>query len=376
MEYIEHLVPNNSKEKLLIKINEIKRRLYGEKCHDITMRQLNYHAYSKNNAQRYVQFQIPKKKAGEFRTITAPNAGLKCIQRCLNVMLLEGFRPNPAANGFVQGKSIVDNAKVHLGQTYVYNIDLKDFFPSITEGRVFACLQLKPLGYDKETASIIADLCCHDGVLPQGAPTSPTMTNIVCTRLDWRLSKLASRYDLHYSRYADDITFSGMSNVFHKDGDFVKELYAFIEKEGFSINENKTRLNSKFQRQEVTGLTINEKLNVTQKYVKQIRTLLHYWESKGYDYAQNKFLEHYRPTKNSGCNHHIENIICGKLNYLKMVKGKADSTYIRLANRFEMLQGKNDDGKTDVLGTPINVFNLDEGVEILKELETLNSLLD
>ena len=168
--------PINSKEELLTRINEVKRWLYGEKCHDITMRQLNYHAYSKNNPQRYVQFQIPKKKAGEFRTITAPNSGLKCVQRCLNVILLEGFRPNPAANGFIPGRSIVDNAKVHLGQNFVYNIDLKDFFPTIKAGRVFACLQLKPFGYNKETASIITDLCCHEGVLPQGAPTSPILT--------------------------------------------------------------------------------------------------------------------------------------------------------------------------------------------------------
>ena len=318
-------------------LNVMKRKLYGEKGYAITMKQLNYHAYSKNNPKRYVQFQIPKKKAGEFRTITAPNAGLKSIQRCINALLLEQFEAHPAANGFVPGKSIVDNARVHLGQKYIYNIDLKDFFPSVTIGRVFACLQLPPFSFDKHTASLIADLCCHDGVLPQGAPTSPTLTNIVCSRLDWRLSKLARRFDLRYSRYADDITFSGMSNIFHEDGAFVKGLRHFIEKEGFRINEAKTRVNSYYQRQEVTGLTINEKPNVTQRYVKQIRTMLHNWEVSGYEAAQSVFLKHYHPTKNVAAEHHIENIIGGKLDYLKMVKGANDATYIKLRDRFDDL---------------------------------------
>ena len=325
------------KRNFLKKLNMIKEELYGEKCHPFSMRQLNYHAFSSNNPQRYVQFQIPKKKKGEFRTITSPNAGLKSIQRCLNALLLEQFEAHPAANGFVPGKSIVDNARVHLGQKYVYNIDLKDFFPSVTIGRVFACLQLPPFSFDKHTASLIADLCCHDGVLPQGAPTSPTLTNIVSSRLDWRLSKLARRFDLRYSRYADDITFSGMSNTFHEDGAFVKDLRHFVEKEGFRINEAKTRTNSYYQRQEVTGLTINEKPNVTQKYVKQIRTMLHNWEVSGYEVAQGVFLEHYHPTKNVTAEHHIENILRGKLDYLKMVKGEKDNTYRRLKCRFEKL---------------------------------------
>ncbi len=369
-------------------LNVMKRKLYGDKARVITMKQLNFHAYSKNNPKRYVQFQIPKKKAGEFRTITAPNAGLKSIQRCINALLLEQFEAHPAANGFVPGKSIVDNARVHLRQKYVYNIDLKDFFPSVTIGRVFACLQLPPFSFDKYTASLIADLCCHEGVLPQGAPTSPTLTNIVCSRLDWRLSKLARRFDLRYSRYADDITFSGMSNIFHEDGAFVKELCQFIEKEGFRINEAKTRTNSYYQRQEVTGLTINEKPNVTHKYVKQIRTMLHNWETSGYETAQNVFLEHYHPTKNVTAEHHIENIISGKLDYLKMVKGAGDSTYLRLKDRFyNLLAGhKKTKGVSQhgVENSGVESFVSEEGniieVELMSQeeqkMKVTNNLLD
>jgi hypothetical protein len=352
----------DAKEWLLDKLNEVKKILYGEKCYPFTMKHLNYHAYSKNNPKRYFLFQIKKKKAGEFRNISAPNPGLKCIQRCINVLLLEHFTPHPSATGFVCEKSIVDNARVHLGQSFIYNIDLKDFFPSIKAGRVFVRLQTPPFLFDKQTASLITDLCCHNGALPQGAPTSPTLTNIICERLDWRLSKLAQRYGLHYSRYADDITFSGMINVFHDDGHFIGELRHYISKEGFVINDDKTRLRSLYQRQEVTGLTINKKPNVTQKYVKQIRAMLNNWEKGGYDYAQTKFLELYHPQKHVQNRHYIENVISGKLDYLKMVKGATDSTYLSLTNRFQVLLGSIDGTKDEK--------------RVLKALEELNKLLE
>ena len=329
-----------TKEELLAQLNVIKKSLYDEKCHPFAIRQLNYHAFEKNNSKRYIQFQIPKKKKGEYRTITAPNAGLKCIQRCLNVLLLERFTAHPAANGFVPGKSIVSNAQIHLGQQFVYNIDLKDFFPSITAGRVYSRLKNKPFSFSDEIASLITDLCCHEKVLPQGAPTSPTLTNIICERLDWRLTKLAERYELRYSRYADDITFSGDKNCFKPQSNFIKELKSFVKKEGFTINSDKTRLNTKHERQEVTGLTINDKVNVTQQYVKQIRTMLNNWEKSGYDYAQAKFMENYHPKKHVAGEHHIENIISGKLDYLKMVKGADDCTYIKLAMRYDKLIGR------------------------------------
>ena len=375
---MEELKTTEVKTELLKELNEINKALYGEKSFLFTMKQLNYHAYSKNNPHRYVQFQIPKKKQGKFRTITAPCRGLKYIQRCLNAMLLDKFTPHPSAKGFVPGKSIVDNAKVHLGQNYIYNIDLKDFFPSIKAARIFARLQLHPFSFDRETSSLITDLCCHEGVLPQGAPTSPTITNIICERLDWRLSKLAQRYNMRYSRYADDITFSSMGNLFHEDGDFVKELHRFIEMEGFTINTEKTRLNSKYQRQEVTGLIINEKPNVTQKYVKQIRTMLNNWEKSGYEYAQSKFLEHYHPTKKTKGEPHIENIISGKLDYLKMVKGEKDSTYLKLKNRFEklVLYNSNENDSEIHSSHMIPSIQSKDMVIILNEFDELSKLLE
>jgi retron-type reverse transcriptase len=290
---------------------------------------LNYYAYSSHNKKRYITFQVPKKKKGEFRTIDAPCAGLKMIQRALNLIFQTIYTPHEAAMGFVPHRSVVTNARVHVGQKYVYNIDLKDFFPSITSGRLFKRLQVAPFSMDKKMASIVTDLCCYtnaDGknVLPQGAPTSPTITNFISEHLDRKLSKLARAYGMKYTRYADDITFSCSSNMFAEDDKFCKSLRNIIEnEEHFKINTDKTRLCHSGERQEVTGLTVNEQTNVTRKYVKQIRLFLHIWEAKGLPEAQRFFEKHYTPktTRPNVGIPHIENVIAGKLLYLKMVIG-------------------------------------------------------
>lgn len=205
---------------------------------------------------------------------------------------------------------------------------------------------MEPFCLNEEIASLISNICCHPNaegknVLPQGAPTSPTISNFICERLDQKLDKLATSYNLKYTRYADDITFSGMKNVFAADGQFCSSLKTIIEcEEKFTINTDKTRLLLRNNRQEVTGLTINEKPNVPRKYIKQLRCMIHNWETKGYYEAQQIFLKNYNNKKNHNFKgiHHIENIIAGKLDYLKMVKGEKDSTYISLKQRFEKLQ--------------------------------------
>ena len=295
---------------------------------------------------RYSTFEIPKKKPDEYRTIKAPNPTLLGMQQCLNYIFQQLYQPLECATGFVPGRSIVDGARVHLSQKYVYNIDLKDFFTSVTAQRLVSRLQAEPFGLSEDMAQLVTNLCCDKTkydkfVLPQGAPTSPTITNFVCESLDRKLIKLAAAYNLHYSRYADDITFSGMQNVFAANGRFCKSLRHIIEREErFTINPAKTRLCHQGMRQEVTGITVNQKLNVSRHYIKQLRVLLNNWEKNGYDMAQAEFLKHYNSAKNIEGVHHIENIISGKLDYLKMVKGSKDSTYLKLKNRFEKLAGK------------------------------------
>ena len=337
----------NTKGDLLHLLNVALGGLYGEWPQKITIQQLNKFAYTSLGAKRYTSFKIPKNRQGEFRTIDAPVPMLKYIQRGLNFALQCHYTPHMSAMGFVQHRSVVDNAKVHVGQRLVYNIDLKDFFPSITAGRLHKRLMAKPFSLSKEMASIITDLCCYTNaegkhVLPQGAPTSPTLTNIICERMDRKLSRLAKAYGLKYTRYADDITFSGMANVFHENSRFLKSMRNIIEnEEHFTINTDKTRLCHQGMRQEVTGLSVNRQENVSRKYVKQLRTMLHNWEMNGYEKAQEVFAKHYSETKKSNLlmkgTHHIENIIDGKLMYLKMVKGGNDCTYKSLDARFRAL---------------------------------------
>ncbi len=364
------------KDGLLNLLNAVAKVCFGDDARPYTARQLNYNAYSSNNQRRYVTFQIPKKKPGEFRTIDAPNPTLKTIQQCLNHVFQLLYTPNNAAVGFAKGRSVVSGARVHLNQRYVYNIDLKDFFPSITSGRLFKRLQSKPFGLNAEMASLVTDLCCDKQVLPQGAPTSPTITNFICERLDRKLLKLATAYNLRYTRYADDITFSGMQNVFADNGRFCQSLRHIIEdEEHFKINEDKTRLSHRGERQEVTGLIVNDKPNVSRRYVRQLRTMLHNWEQMGYETAQSEFIKYYQPTKNVNGQHHIENIISGKLDYLKMVKGANDSTYRKLNERFVKLtdkKAKMADGGENV--APQSSTSAEKN--ILLELEQLLNLIE
>lgn len=374
-----------TKESLLSILNVALTILYGRDARKLTLRMLNYYAYSSHNKKRYVTFQVPKKKKGEFRTIDAPCAGLKMIQRALNLIFQTIYTPHEAAMGFVPHRSVVTNARVHVGQKYVYNIDLKEFFPSITSGRLFKRLQVAPFSMDKKMASIVTDLCCYtnaDGknVLPQGAPTSPTITNFISEHLDRKLSKLARAYGMKYTRYADDITFSCSSNMFAEDGKFCKSLHNIVEEEEhFKINTDKTRLCHSGERQEVTGLTVNEQTNVTRKYVKQIRLFLHVWEAKGLPEAQRLFEKHYTPktTRPNVGIPHIENVIAGKMLYLKMVKGEKDETYRKLNERLlKLFTGNNNDESVPTNIATTNNKNHRSKQDTNSLVEDLNASLD
>ena len=373
-----------SKEDLLNLLNYSKKLLYGEKAIPFELRQLTWHSNPRVNYNRYKTFEI-RKKSGATRTIHAPVKGLKAIQRSLNLILHCVSKPHEAATGFVPGKSIVDNAKVHVGSYYVFNIDLKDFFHSIDQVRVWKCLQNKPISLGSSEAKLTSDtaltftrmgadlvqaeknkkygvvniisaLCCEaimverlndkaeiiqlvKNVLPQGAPTSPILTNIVCQKLDFLLSAVAKRFGLRYTRYADDITFSSLHNVYQKDGEFLKQLHRIIEQQGFIIKQSKTRLQKQGYRQVVTGLLVNENVNVQKRYIKQLRMWLYYWEQYGYEKADSFFLPHNNADKGdiTKGKPNMANVIKGKLDYLKMVKGGENETYVKLKNRYDLV---------------------------------------
>ena len=376
-----------TKEDFLNLLNFVKGILYGEKSIPFEARQLNYHVNPKLNQYRYRQFHIKKKNGGE-RTIAAPCKGLKEIQYCLNIIFQALYTPHKNAYGFVPDKSIVDNAKNHIGNTYIYNIDLKDFFPSIDQARIWGRLQYPPFNLNKENdkiqiANMIASLCCNEmeverlnefgnwekimkNVLPQGAPTSPALTNIICERLDFLLSAVAKRFGLRYSRYADDITFSSMHNVYQKNGKFTKEIERIINEQGFSIKQSKTRLQKTGYRQEVTGLIVSDRVNVQQRYIKQLRKWLYYWETYGYEKTYDYFLPKYRDDKGhtKNINPNMVNVLSGKLEYLKMVKGSNNSTYLKLKERWERLISQT---KSYFITLILDVWE-NEGIEKAMEL--------
>lgn len=295
----------------------------------ITLPQIHYHC-----------FQIPK-KAGGFRQIIAPLQPLKGLQHSIAVLLGMVFTPDEHATGFVSGRSIVDNARRHVGKRFVLNLDLKDFFPSIRQDRVLHSLMAEPFGLQEEAARFIASACCYTFrhgrcVLAQGAPTSPILSNIVCQEMDRRLQSLADQFDLEYSRYADDITFSGNRYVFSEKGTFWNRLRGIIQFQGFQINKKKTRLQKKGERQEVTGLTVGERVNVDKQYIRQLRTILHLWETHGTAYMKWRFRRDVHTDKHSSADPVL--VIGGKLNYLKMVRGEADPCYLKLQSRFDRLR--------------------------------------
>ncbi|VDH03629.1 reverse transcriptase family protein [Bergeyella zoohelcum] len=306
--------------------------------------------------QRYRSFTIKKKTGGE-RVINAPKLLLVRTQKALSVIFTICMEIHPKAMGFTEGKSVVTNAQLHIGKNYVYNIDLKDFFHSFKKWQIKRIFTQTSFQFSEEIANCLTNLCVYalaiddkkEFVLPQGAPTSPILTNILCRKMDIALDKLAKKYKATYSRYADDITFSSNKAVFNNPN-FLQELEAIIHKNKLQINPKKTRLQKKSERQEVTGITVNEKLNTTRKYVKQIRMWLYLIEKYGVEKAETIFRKDY--IKEKGHIKYNQNpmfsVIGGKLLYLKMVKSQEDSTYQKLAQRFDKICGFNVDTILDV----------------------------
>ena len=345
-EHIKNIAKNlKTVEDLSNLLTQIKESEFLTAKYPITKKQLLHFCNPKIVPDRYKTFQI-RKKSGGLREISAPTFQLGIILHTLNILLKSIYSPSDSVMGFTEGRSIKNNASAHVGHNYVFNIDLKDFFPSIPQNRIWKRLQLPPFSFTQEIANVVAGLCCNldkdrgINVLPQGVSTSPLLTNAICDKLDYLMRGVAKRFGLHYTRYADDMTFSSMHNVYQKDGEFVAELYRIITEQGFTINDKKTRLLKNGDRQEVTGLTVNSVVNVTRKYIKDIRFILHIWEKYGYGLAYSIFYPKYKQEKGyiKKGEPVMENVIGGKLCYLKMIKGEHNAACRKLIERFNNLQ--------------------------------------
>lgn len=344
----------------------------------ITQSLLNFYAFIKKDC--YTTFEI-KKKAGGRRIINTPKYKLKTIQRCLNEIFKTLFIPHFAAAGFIEGRNIVTNANMHIRKKYVYNIDLQDFFTSIDFRRIKTILEFEPFNLKnvsiaatgvmpatnnrsrEELGYMIANLCCKDGVLPQGAPTSPIITNMICTRLDKKLFSLAKLNKARYTRYADDITFSSNKEVFNHH--FKGRLEQIIEKEEhLKINDKKERLQCSKERQIVTGIVVNVKLNISREYNKDLRFWLMCAAKFGIDQAQSRFDD-----KNQTENVELRKVnviryISGKIRYFQMVKGISDPTAIRYLMKFDQLVREENEKR--------KLYNF---VDIDVSLEKMNDIL-
>ena len=301
--------------------------------------------YKSADTFRYHAFEIPKRTGG-MRLISAPRGLLRQMQAALLPMLQQAYRAHPSAHGFVHARSVVSNAREHTGQRLVLNVDLKDFFPSINFGRVRGLFLKPPFSAGPAAAAVLAQICTHKNGLPQGAPTSPVLSNLIAATLDRRLTRLARESRMRYSRYADDITLSTNQPVLppivaehHLDaaGKMAirpgEALAREIALSGFEVNLKKVRAQGRGERQSVTGLVVNEHVNVDRERVRRIRAMIHAWEKFGLDAAAREHFERYRSQPRRAEAEHsgrtFRNIVYGELAYLKMVRGATDPIFLK-----------------------------------------------
>lgn len=267
-----------------MRLNEIQTRNQLADFLGIQRKTLTYVLFEARVKSFYSSFDIPKKD-GTMRHICAPLGVLKVIQRKLAKALYEyqvlvrkenGIKAN-ISYAFEKNKGIILNAKIHKNKRYVFCVDLNDFFNMFHFGRVLGYfLSNRYFNLPKEVAVTIAQIACYNGVLPQGAPSSPIITNLICQTLDIHVLKIAKKYKLDYTRYADDLTFSTNKKDFLDIKDkFFNDLKREIQKSGFSINDSKTRLMYHDSRQIVTGLVVNQKINVPRDFYRTTRAMLH-----------------------------------------------------------------------------------------------------
>jgi hypothetical protein len=223
----------------------------------------------------YHSFTIPKRN-GTLRTIDSPSDVLLYIQRWIYNNILKNVKLDDNCMGFRAGYSIKNNVDKHLHKNIILKMDLKDFFPSICKKRVISVF--RNIGYSPKISFILASLCTLEDKLPQGVPTSPYLSNIIAKRLDIRLKSLCKKFDLQYTRYADDITISGNS-LPKKIINYIEEI---VKNEGFEVNEKKTRLLYKNNRRIITGISISSnKLTIPKKNKRDIRQSIFYIKQFG-----------------------------------------------------------------------------------------------
>lgn len=313
---------------------KIKKELNGlntladvARVFETTPRKLAFILYNdKNRDNLYTEYTIPKKSGGK-RKIAAPTASLSILQFKLNKLLQKIYSVRPSAHAFINNRSIKTNALVHHNKKFVLNLDLSDFFGSINFGRVRGLFMSAPYSLNSEVATIFAQIACYKKALPQGARTSPIISNMICSKLDGELQRFAKTNKCFYSRYADDITFSTnlkefpheVATIIRDKTKLSKALVDILKVNGFDINDKKVYLQDDNFRQVVTGLVVNEFPNVHRKYIRNLRATMYKWEKLGIKAVSDEYFTKYcndskKDTKD------FRKIIRGKLEFVHSVR--------------------------------------------------------
>jgi retron-type reverse transcriptase len=265
------------------------------------LRWLAFHAETAT-VTHYVRFQVPKKSGG-MRELSAPHRDLAAAQQWILANILEKIPTHDAVHGFVPGRGTMSNAVPHVGRANVVNLDLKEFFPSITFPRVKGIFQ--ELGFSPAVATVLSLLCTEcprrkveyvgkpffvatgPRGLPQGACTSPALSNLLARRMDSRLAGLSKKLGFTYTRYADDLTFSADGEAAAKTAYLLARVRHIVADESLTVNEKKTRVQRPGRRQTVTAIVVNKRPNVPRRLRRRLRAILHQAKKSGLA-AQNR----------------------------------------------------------------------------------------
>lgn len=330
------------------------------KSMQIDLKALQYLAFNRkvSKVSHYHTFEVSKKSGGK-RKIAAPKPKLKEIQTWILENILHKIPYTDEAHGFIKERSIVTNANPHINKDIVINIDLKDFFPTITYKRVKGLFH--KMGYSEESATILGLLCTHsevdeidlDGIsyyvqsgerkLPQGSPASPAISNLIVYKMDKKIKGLAKKLDFTYTRYADDMSFSTTKENSANVSPLLYFTKKIIESEGFTIHPDKIHIMRKGTQQKVTGVVVNEKLAVDRIQLRKFRALLHNIETNGWkDQKWGKAM-------------HLINAIDGYTNYVYMINPEKGKLFKQKLKKIVKKHGQPDIPKTTVIEKEVEI---------------------
>lgn len=281
-------------------------------------------ALSSNLEHNYKEYSIPKKRGG-IRVLEEPYPDLKDIQSWIlkNILVPVSKKMlSPVAKAFIPKKNIRDNARLHKKHNLIVTLDLENFFGTVRYGCIYEVY--RTIGYSKALATLLAKLCTYKGYLPQGAPTSPMLSNLVMKRIDEQLWSYCKSRKIIYTRYADDLTFSG--NSIHI-GHLIAYVKRILMQRQLHLNTHKTKVMGRGNRQSVTGVVVNEKLQVSKAYRDKIRQEIYYCIKYGFDSHIQRCMD--KPKWIQSKSQYIQHLL-GKVHFVLQINPK-DSMFIKYA---------------------------------------------